>query len=161
MKNVSKGWQTLLLAATLACMGAPTFAAEAFAVKSMDEFLDYQYALRNAVESGEGKFALLEPADRSKLIRAQDEIFQILDGVTSVKRLNNRDQEALYNAQHVVAAIVTKNEDDRSICYSTPDLGTHLATLRCRTVAEAEAMRVDNKDKFARLQRCKGAKCGR
>jgi len=157
MKNVAKGWQMLLLAAAMTVMSAPMLAAEAFAVTSMEDFLDYQYALREAVESGEGKFAALTPTERTKLIRAQDEIFRILGGKTSVKRLNDRDKTSLYNAQHMVAAIVTSNEDNRSICRNSTELGTHLATVQCRTVADAETVRVENRDRFARLQKCRGA----
>lgn len=160
MQLIAKSWRTLFAAAALIVVSAPMLAAEAFAVKSMEDFLDYQYALREAVESGEGKFAALTPTDRTRLIRAQDEIFRILGSKTSVKRLGERDKRLLYNAQHVVAAIVTSNDDDRSICRSTNDLGSHLGTVQCRTVAEAEAIRVDNRDRYAKLQRCRGAECG-
>ncbi len=159
MKIFKKGLRLLALAATLMLAGGPLLAAEPFAVASMEDFLDYQYALREAVQSGEGKFAALAPSDRIKLIRAQDEIFRILGGKTSVQRLGERDKRTLYNAQHVVAAIVTKNDDDRSICRSTMDVGSHLAITQCRTVAETDARRVDNRDRYAKLQRCKGAQC--
>ena len=160
MKSVGSICSTLLLAAVVALAAAPSFAGEAFEVKSMDEFLEYQYALREAVESGEGRFAALSPTDRAKLIRAQDEIFRVLSGESSVKRLGDRDRRDLYNAQHVVAAIVTGNRDDRSTCYFQSDLGTHLQTIRCRTVAETEAIRRDNSRKYGLMQRCRG-KCRR
>lgn len=156
MQLIAKSWRTLFAAAALIVVSAPMLAAEAFAVKSMEDFLEYQYALRAAVESNEGRFAELAPVDRSKLVRAQDQIFRILDGKTSLKRLSERNRNSLYNAQHVVAAIVTKNDDNRSICRSTSDLGSHLGTVQCRTVAEAEGTRLDNRDRFARLQKCRG-----
>ncbi len=160
MKIFSRGWRLLALAGTLAFACAPLLATEPFAVTSMEDFLDYQYSLREAVESGEGRFAALAPTDRTKLIRAQNDIFRILDGKTSVKRLNDRDRAALYNAQHVVAAIVTQSDDDRSICRSTSDLGSHIGTYQCRTVADAETTRVENRDRFVQLQKCRG-KCSR
>ncbi len=159
MNLVRTHWLPSLLAVGMALAPAYAGAEEPYAVKSMDEFLDYQYALREAVESGEGRFASLSPTDRAKLIRAQDEIFRILDGKSSARRLNDRDRRSLYNAQHVVAAVVTQNDDDRSICRNMNDLGTHISTVQCRTVAEVAATRVDNRDRFARLQKCKGSEC--
>lgn len=150
---------SLVFAAVVACAGTSASTAEPFAVASMDDFLEYQYALRAAVDSGEGKFASLSPSDRTRLLRAQDDIFRILDRKTSVKRLSERDKRVLYNAQHVVAAVVTKNDDDRSVCRSANDLGTHIGSVKCFTVAETEARRIDNRDRFARLQKCKGAEC--
>jgi len=160
MKFVAGICSTLLLAAVVSLSTAPAFAGEAFAVKSMEEFLEYQYALREAVESGEGRFATLSPGERGKLIRAQDEIFRILSDKSSVKRLGDRDRRELYNAQHVVAAIVTRSRDGRSTCHFESDVGTHLQTVQCRTVAESEAVRRDNSRKYAQLQRCRG-KCSR
>ncbi len=160
MKTVAGFCLAALLAILTGFFPAPATANEAFAVKSMEEFLEYQYALREAVESREGKFATLSPSNRARLIRAQDEIFRILSNKSSVNRLGDRDRRDLYNAQHVVAAIVTANRDERSTCYFESELGTHLRTLQCRTVAESEEMRRDNSQKYAKLQRCKG-KCSR
>lgn len=156
MKTVASICTTLLLAAVVALSSAPAFAGEAFAVKSMEEFLEYQYALREAVESGKGRFASMIPTERTKLFRAQDDIFRILADSTSVKRLGDRDRRDLYNAQHVVAAIVTADRDGRSTCHFASDLGTHLRTVQCRTVAESEAIRRDNGRKYAQMQRCRG-----
>lgn len=160
MKSVAAACSALLLTLAVGLVPVPSFAGEAFAVKTMEEFLEYQYALREAVESGEGRFATLTPPERSKLIRAQDDIFRILARSTSVKRLSDRERRDLYNAQHVVAAIVTDNRDDRSTCRFASDLGTHLQTVQCRTVAESEAIRRDNSQKYGQIQRCRGSQCG-
>lgn len=154
-------WPWLMAACLAWPLAAVAEPEEPFEVTSLDHFLDYQYALREAVESGEGKFAALAPTERTKLIRAQDEIFRILGGKTSVKRLGDRDKLSLYNAQHVVAAIVTSNDNDRSICRSTSALGSHLATTKCRTVAETETTRLDHRDRYAKLQRCRGSECSK
>ncbi len=161
MKTVTGFCLTALLAILTGLFASPATADEAFEVKSMEEFLEYQYSLREAVESGEGRFSELSGTDRTRLIRAQDEIFRILANKSSVKRLGERDRRDLYNAQHVVAAIVTRNRGDRSICQFESELGSRLQTINCRTVAEAEEMRRDNSRKYGQLQRCKGSECSR
>lgn len=154
-------WTGIAISTLLAMVSAslPAASGEPFAVKSMEDFLDYQYALRDAVESGKGRFAELAKVDRSKLLRAQDDIFRILDGKTSVKRLSERDKKTLYNAQHVVAAIVTGAGDDMNVCRSVNDIGTHLTTVECRTTAEVRATGEDNRERFGKLQQCRGADC--
>ncbi len=158
MTNLCTG---IVLSALLAMLSAsvPAASGEPFAVKSMEDFLDYQYALRDAVESGKGRFGALPKVERSKLLRAQDEIFRILEGKTSVKRLSERDKKSLYNAQHVVAAIVTGAGDDMSVCRSVNDIGTHLTTVECRTTAEVRATGEDNRERFGKLQQCRGSDC--
>lgn len=139
--------------------GAPANADEPFAVKSLEDFLDYQYALRDAVLSGEGRFGTLAKPDKSKLLQVQDEIFRILDGKSSVRRLSDRDKKLLYNAQHVVAAIVMQSDKDMSVCRHVNEIGTHLATVQCRTTAEMRETRQDNRERFGKLQRCRGTEC--
>lgn len=72
--------------------------------------------------------------------RAQDRIFQMLDGVNEIDQLDADRQAELFNAIEEVKAVIAQNEDDRQVCRREHKLGTTMKQTVCATVAERRAI---------------------
>lgn len=100
-------------------------------IKDVARFLDYQRDLRADVESK--KFRHIREAQRRELFKAQEQIFTLLDGKRSIEELSHEQQIELYNAQHLIAGIVTDAELDRPICKREKRVGSNRAETVCTT----------------------------
>ncbi len=109
-------------------------------VLDVDTFLAYQRTVRDEVTGGR-RFRHLDNETKRKLFRAQDELFGLLDGKESIDDLSEGDKVSVYNAQHVVAAVLADAELDREVCKRERALGSHRVTTTCMTIRERNEMR--------------------
>jgi hypothetical protein len=105
--------------------------APAIVIKDVARFLDYQRDVRDDVESS--KFKHMDESSKERLFAAQDEIFGLLKGRKSIDELSHEQQIELYNAQNLVAGILTDAELDRPVCKREKRVGSNMATTVCTT----------------------------
>lgn len=130
----------LAFAALLAVFAAPVLAATDDGVDdTVPEILHTQHALRTKLDNPTGEYSRFSQEDLSTMRHAQDRIFLMLDGVTSLDQLKEDQKIALSNDLDQVKATLTNNEGNRLICYREKRIGTNLLEKRCETVAERDA----------------------
>ena len=78
---------------------------------------------------------------------AQDRVFRLLDGVTSVDQLNAQQKVDLSNSLDEVKATLLAEDGNRVICHVEQKTGTHLTQRRCETVSSRQK-NVDESRKF-------------
>lgn len=106
---------------------------------TVPQILQMQHALREKLESPTGEYSRFSEGDIHKMEAAQDKIFHMLDGVSSVDQLNENQKTELSNALDQVKATLLANEDNRVICHIERKIGTNLTSRRCETVAQRQA----------------------
>lgn len=104
---------------------------------SVPEILQVQHALRAKLDAP-GGVANFDKAAVQRIETAQDNVFRLLDGVTSLDQLNDQQKVELSNSLQVVQATVLAQEGNRVICHVERKTGTHLTTRRCESVADRE-----------------------
>ena len=83
-----------------------------------------------------GRFQWVTPAERTKVLKALDEMGRILEGHESLAELRETDKVALLNAQEVANAILTMRDKDRLICERRVLVGSHFPQSVCETYGE-------------------------
>ena len=127
-------FRSIALAAALLAGGsafADNQSSPPVVIKDIAKFLDYQRDLRDDLDTR--KFDHLRAASRQQLMKAQDEVFALLEGRRSVEELSHAEQIELYNAQHLIAGIITDAELDRPICKREKRVGSNRAETVCTT----------------------------
>ena len=104
---------------------------------SVPEILQVQHALRAKLDVP-GGVANFDKSAIQRIETAQDTVFRLLDGVTSLDQLNDQQKVELSNALQVIQATVLAQEGSRVICHVERKTGTHMTTRRCETVADRE-----------------------
>ena len=115
--------------------------APSVVIKDVAKFLDYQRDVRDDVKSS--KFKHMDESSKEKLLAAQDEIFGLLKGRKSIDELTHEQQVELYNAQNLVAGILTDAELDRPVCKREKRVGSNMATTVCTTKRQMDEHRDD------------------
>lgn len=139
--------KTLMLAFALACASTAAFAADPQpatqgaqqAPQSVAEILATQHGLRERLERRSGEYARFDGNAVRKMEHAQDQIFAMLSGVSSLDQLNPSQKVELSNALDEVKAVLTDNENNRLVCHIERKLGSNMMQRRCETVADREA----------------------
>lgn len=142
--------------------GAVVLLAPALALARADkvgQILEQQRYIQEQTEKSTGDYARFNPEARQRIESAQTQIFDLLDGVTSVDQLPGSEQAELFNALEEVKAVLTENEDDRQECWREHKVGTNMKETRCATVAELRAVQQDTRGYLDRATRCSGD-CG-
>jgi len=62
----------------------------------------------------------------------------LLNKSGTVARMDYDKRIQLYNDQEVVNAILTRRDDERLVCESSPPLGSHSPRISCRTYRDME-----------------------
>jgi hypothetical protein len=106
---------------------------------TVPEILQMQHALRAKLESPTGEYSRFSESDIRKMEAAQDQVFHMLSGVTSIDQLNDAQKTELSNALDQVKATLLANENSRVICKIERKTGTNLTSRRCETVAQRAA----------------------
>ena len=83
-----------------------------------------------------GRFQWVTDEERTKVLKALDEMGRILEGHESVAELRETDKVALLNAQEVANAILTMRDKDRLICERRVIVGSHFPQSVCETYGE-------------------------
>lgn len=105
------------------------------------QILDQQREIRTESESSTGAYSRFDREALARMHAAQDRIFTLLDGVTSLDQLKPDQQVELFNAIEEVKAVLTSNEADRQKCWREHKLGSTIPKTRCATVAEIQQIR--------------------
>jgi hypothetical protein len=104
---------------------------------SVPEILQVQHALRAKLDAP-GGVANFDKGAVQQIETAQDQVFHLLDGVSSLDQLNDQQKVDLSNSLQLIQATVLAQEGSRVICHVERKTGTHLATRRCESVADRE-----------------------
>ena len=83
-----------------------------------------------------GRFQWVTDEERTRVLKALDEMGRILEGHETVAELRETDKVALLNAQEVANAILTKRDKDRVICERRVIVGSHFPQSVCETYGE-------------------------
>ena len=126
----------LLAAVTSANAAAPTHVE---APQSVSEILQFQHALREKLEKPSGEYSRFDETAIRKMEHAQDKVFHMLAGVTSLDQLNADQKIDVSNSLDEVKAVLLANEGTRLICHRERKTGTNLVERRCETVASRDA----------------------
>jgi hypothetical protein len=100
-----------------------------------------QEEIRKQTEGSTGRYVRFETGELAKLRKAQDTVFELLNGVSELSQLNATQQAELFNALESVKTVITANEADRQVCWREQRLGSHRVETRCATVAERQQIR--------------------
>ena len=144
----------LMCAALMAafCLNAPIMASPE---PSMAERVANHRVLRSSVEKQEGKFAALKPGDKSKILRAQDRIFELLEGKSATAELSSADRTRMDNAESEIANLVASLDPPAASakvkCSYEARIGSNRKERICRKVGSSDSMRA--REDFRRLQK--------
>ncbi|NUS39629.1 MAG: hypothetical protein HOQ02_11490 [Lysobacter sp.] len=130
--------RSLMLAALLSCAIAPAFADDV-ADTTVPEILHTQHALREKLDNPTGEYSRFDADALTRMRQAQDKVFGMLNGVTSLDQLTVDRKIELSNALSQIKATLLANEGSRMICHRERKTGTNLLERRCETVAERDA----------------------
>lgn len=129
----------LVFAAVLAMCAAPVMAQSDGADDTVPEILQTQHALRTKLDSPSGEYSRFSPNDLGTMRLAQDKVFRMLDGVSSLDQLNAEQRTDLSNALDQIRATLAQNESSRLVCHRERKTGSNLIEKRCETMGEREA----------------------
>jgi len=139
----------MTLAVALACASGVAFAADTqpapaaasnqVAPETVASILATQHGLRERLERRSGEYAHFDDNAIRKMERAQDRVFEMLAGVTSLDQLNPEQKVNLSNALDEVKAVLLANENQRVICHMERKIGSNMIQRRCETVEQREA----------------------
>ncbi|MBU8977349.1 hypothetical protein JI752_014450 [Lysobacter sp. MMG2] len=149
-------WMTVAL---LALAGAAHANADKVAM-----ILQQQREIRAESEHSTGAYARFDAGTLDRMHQAQDRVFRLLDGKSSVDQLRPSEQVEVFNALEEVKAILADNERNKQKCWREHKLGTTMKITRCATLAELEQVRRDSEQWKADPSVCgqssSGADCG-
>lgn len=144
--------ESLRLLAFVLLMGLVQIAS---ADSSIAEKMANQQSLRTSVEAGEGKFARLHSADRTRILRAQDTIFALLEGRSATTELSHDDLSRIDDAESEIARLVASLDPPATKakvkCSYEARIGSNRKEKVCREVGSKDPMRV--REQFRKLQR--------
>ncbi len=129
----------VLASATGTCLAAADTAPAANAPQSVAEILQFQHALRAKLEARDGEYSKFDESAVHRMESAQDQVFHMLNGVSSLSQLTQDQKINLSNALDQVKATLLANEDNRVICHRERKTGTNLLERHCETVAQRNA----------------------
>jgi len=99
------------------------------------EFAAFTASLRGEMEPG-GRFEFVTDEERTKVLKALDQMERLLEGHQDVAELRETDKVALLNAQEVANAILTRRDKERVICERRVIVGSHFPQSVCETYGE-------------------------
>lgn len=115
-------------------------------VGRVGQILQQQREIREQSEKSTGAYARFGSSTLERMHDAQDRIFRLLEGVSTVEQLDPAGKAELFNALEEVKAILAENERNRQECWRESKLGTTLKVTRCATIAEREQIRSDARE---------------
>ena len=135
----SSPFLALALGVSLALCAGTAFADEPTQPQTVSGILQFQHALRTKLDSPSGEYSRFDEDALSRMKRAQDNVFRVFSGVTSLDQLNAEQKVNVSNSLDEIKAILLANEANRLICHRERRTGTNLVERRCETVAQREA----------------------
>lgn len=132
-------FRQLALAALLTCTLAPAFAADDGVDDTVPEILHTQHALREKIDSPSGEYKSLSSDAIGKMRAAQDRVFAMLDGVSSLDELNADQKVKLSNDLDQIKYLLANNDGNRLICHREKKTGSNMIQRVCETAAQRDA----------------------
>ncbi|WP_159016830.1 hypothetical protein [Cognatiluteimonas profundi] len=129
------GCGVLLASLAGTCLAGGDQAATATTVP---EILQVQHALRAKLDAPRGEYSRFDAEAVRKVEATQDQVFRMLDGVSSLDQLNQQQQVDLANKLELIKSTLLAQDGNRVICRVERKTGTNLTTRRCETVASRE-----------------------
>lgn len=146
---------TLALSISLLFCSATAFAASADPQdqqpQTVAEILQVQKDLRSKLDNPTGEYSRYSQEDITRMRRAQDNVFSMLNGVDSLDQLNENQKTRLSNSLDEIKAILVADRGDRLICYRERRTGTNLVEKRCETAAQREARAQEAAEEMRRM----------
>lgn len=123
---------SLLVVLLAACLAGRAGAAENLAGQRLAK----HEKLRISIESGEGKFAALEAADKARLLRAQDHIFALLRGKDESAELTLAERSNVASRESEIVGIVSRIDPRTSLvrCSYQARIGSNRKEKVCKKV---------------------------
>jgi hypothetical protein len=124
-----------LLVAFLSLCSTPLFAAtsaQPVVIKDVPKFLNYQRDLRDDMKK-DPKFKHVDNGSKEKVFAAQDTLFELLDGKSSIDQLSEAERVEAFNAQAQITAVLTDAELDRPVCKRERKIGSNRLETVCTT----------------------------
>lgn len=135
----SSPFLALALGVSLALCAGTAFADDSTQSQTVSEIVQFQHALRAKLDNPTGEYSRFDEDTIRRMRHAQDNVFHVLAGVTSLDQLNAEQKVNVSNSLDEVKAILLANEGNRLICHRERKTGTNLVSRQCRTVAQREA----------------------
>lgn len=150
----------LLLAAGLA-WPALSLAAETGATPppTVEEIVAQQTQIRTDLQAGAEHYRYVEPIERRQVYMAQRQVFQILEGRTSLEGLSADEHIALFNALKRIEAALVKEPGDEMVCERARLAGTGRYEMVCMTQRERERRAKSAKEALMFRPACTTAEC--
>jgi hypothetical protein len=108
-----------------------TPASSPLAPQTVAEILATQHALRERLDKRDGAYAHLDATATRKVVQAQDRIFAMLVGVTSLDQLDPARKGDLSSALDEIKAVLAAGDDNPVLCRNEPKVGSHMTKRRC------------------------------
>ena len=103
------------------------------------EILAEQTALRQALNSGDPRYASVTPFRRNRIYGAQDQVFALTQGHARLDELSVDEQLRLFNALEAISAHLGKrNEDAHMVCERIAMTGSRRQQMACMHKDERE-----------------------
>lgn len=126
----------------------------------LESIVEQQRALSKDLEGGN---LALTPRQRGVVQKAQQEVFALTDGKSSLDELNIAEKTKLENALERINAVVVgtpKASGEKQICKRVALTGTSMKTTRCASAAEWEQLREDSRRSLEKQHVCVPPGCG-
>lgn len=124
------------------------------------KIVEQQRALSEDLEGGS---VTLTPRQRGVIQKAQEEVFTLTDGKSSLDELNIAEKTKLENALERINAVVVgtpKANGEKQICKRVALTGTAMKTTRCASAAEWDQLREDSRRSLEKQHVCAPPGCG-
>lgn len=138
---------------------------QAFAVKTetivradnKDTFAIVVQAVQQEMQPG-GRYGYIDKQEAAEVNRGLAYMQSVLDRYGTVAQMDPKAKIDLFNRQEMVNAILTRRDNKRLICESSPPLGSHIPRTTCRTYGAMEAERRATKDVMIDFRRVQNAR---
>lgn len=124
-----------------------------------EEILAQQKQIRADLQSGAEHYRYVEPIERRQVYMAQRQVFQILEGRTSLDGLSADQHIALFNALKRIEAALVKEPGDEMVCERARLAGTGRYEMACMTRRERDRRAASAKEALMFRPACTTAEC--
>lgn len=122
--------------------------------------LAQQHEIRAALEAKDSQYDYLGKNQRLNVLSAQDRLFAMTDGKSSLGELSPNDRVRAFNQlKRIEALLVRKDVDQREVCERTKLTGSNQQQLVCYDKAEQDARRDRARDALMIRPACTTKDC--
>lgn len=126
---------------------------------TVEEILAQQKQIRADLQAGAEHYRYVEPIERRQVYTAQRQVFQILEGRTSLDGLSADEHIALFNALKRIEAALVKEPGDEMVCERARLAGTGRYEMACMTRRERDRRAQSAKEALMFRPACTTAEC--